>query len=81
LATVEDFNLQDYDFTEDGVGCRYWATEALRLLQARGLVHDDLEQVIKALDKAWMYNGESAQVGCIPIQVGTFHDRTTHWRL
>lgn len=70
LSAIREEGYQNYDFNQKGLGCRYWTTKVLQMLQEKGLI-GDFSEVLQALPKAWDKNGQ------LPlgksVESGTFH--------
>ena len=72
LDAITAEGYQNYDFTSDGVGCRYWVSQIISLFQSNGLTPHKTEckEARDAVAVVWSDRGEA--ISGARITPGTF---------
>lgn len=70
LDAIQDKGYENFDFTSDSTGCRYWAMKVLELLKSKGFI-GEYPVVLSGIKKLWDEEGSPGREH--PVEKGSFH--------
>ena len=57
VGVVRENGMEQYNFTESGIGCRFWVVEVVKRWKSAGLVEGGDEDLERVMGRVWDQKG------------------------